>query len=723
MKRSKFARFFGITFLAAASVPLLRGILSIALCGLLLINSSTCYAWLGSHSAKAADLPSETHIAIPPIIRPPSINLQDALPDDFVVSRQTPYSSGRNEILIVSPSTGTEQRFEINLPNTGSFRIYQASFSNVKVADPSMVVRDGVSLSPADVQAKLANFTISFKSNNSPESAILADGTKVELSESEAVIRSADGRIIETVQLNGVAPFVESELANKSSDQSDYHANLAQSSSGCESGIRDKIYHAGQQWGSSSSSLREASSDEAKVFAWVASFSKRALEDSLVASARNQTLQEIACKPPVQCNQAQTYEGGSEIRTDLFQLPSGAGQSISLEYEFYEIPDRLELYYEGNIEFSVGPASGRSTQVITGLPDGATYVGVKLIGNENVNTEWWYTISCSQSAPLPEVAQALEEEDCDEVQTQYESTQRDLDSVRTALSTVDQDSLDKLYIANYDLSRLTSQFENSSSNLYNSLENLNAICNSLSNRDVRCNELNLNSSNSINGILEGTIDSIWTEIATLRIGFCDEIPNWENLVSAFDYIGNIRPGYTDNPLIQAGIEAAMIEGLKKGSLAGITIVISSSAAATATPFVAVAAGIISAAQLICTIDSVIERGDEILGEVTGYNYETTREMIAEFKRISDGLERDIQAFYDAEREIASIKSQRQAVAESIYRPIASDYYGNSNEAIDRAIVSGSVTPESVQGLLEGLEEFAREREEMILKLDGNSCLN
>jgi hypothetical protein len=80
-------------------------------------------------------------IAVPPIIREAPIDLQNALPDDFVVSRQTPYSSGRNEVLIVSPSTGTEQRFEINLPGSSRFRLYRAAFSNVVIDDPSRVIR------------------------------------------------------------------------------------------------------------------------------------------------------------------------------------------------------------------------------------------------------------------------------------------------------------------------------------------------------------------------------------------------------------------------------------------------------------------------------------------------------------------------------------------------------------------------------------------------------
>jgi hypothetical protein len=252
------------------------------------------------------------------------------------------------------------------------------------------VIRDSSSLSSAQIRAKLENFTINFDGQNSPSEVILADGTKAEFSGSEAVIRAANGQVIETVSLSSREQFESFSASGKSTA-----TIIAQGGSGCEGNIRDQIYSSGQSAGSKSDALKDAQSDEGKTFSWALTFGKRALEDSLVAGTRNQTLQEVACKPPVQCNQPQTYEGGSEIRTDLFQLSSGTNQEVNLEYEFYSIPDRIELYYEGNIVFSVGPASGSATEIIDDIPDGAAYVGVKLIGNENTSTKWWYTISCS----------------------------------------------------------------------------------------------------------------------------------------------------------------------------------------------------------------------------------------------------------------------------------------------------------------------------------------
>jgi hypothetical protein len=106
-------------------------------------------------------------------------------------------------------------------------------------------------------------------------------------------------------------------------------------------------------------------------------------------------LQEVNCRPPVQCEE-QRVSGGSEIRTDLFQVAKGANRKVNLKFEFFEIPDRIELYFDGKKIFGVGPQSGQGNQTFN-LPANAEYVGVKLIGNDNVNTRWWYVISCSGS--------------------------------------------------------------------------------------------------------------------------------------------------------------------------------------------------------------------------------------------------------------------------------------------------------------------------------------
>ena len=195
-----------LSAIVALSTDVLRIATTVLLCGTLGFCSFTVDGNLFAtnyFSPVQAATPSRMtgqEIAIPPIIREAPIDLQDALANDFVVSRQTPYSSGRNEVLVVSPSTGTEQRFEISLPGTtDDFRLYKASFDKVVIENPARVVGRESSYSSAQIQAKLESFSIDFDTSNFPKEASLADGTKAEFSDSEVTILSADGQVIEKI--------------------------------------------------------------------------------------------------------------------------------------------------------------------------------------------------------------------------------------------------------------------------------------------------------------------------------------------------------------------------------------------------------------------------------------------------------------------------------------------------------------------------------------------
>ena len=67
--------------------------------------------------------------------------LPNYLADDFEVSLQTPYDSGRNEIVVTSPSTDTTQRFWINLPGE-EFQLYELELTNVPVNNAERLVEE-----------------------------------------------------------------------------------------------------------------------------------------------------------------------------------------------------------------------------------------------------------------------------------------------------------------------------------------------------------------------------------------------------------------------------------------------------------------------------------------------------------------------------------------------------------------------------------------------------
>lgn len=418
MRRLRLLLIGTLSFIITLGADYFGAAISVALCGSLsfcsLTSNGSLIALANMPTAQTAGNSRLTgqEIAIPPIIREAPIDLQGAIADDFVVSRQTPYSSGRNEVLIVSPSTGTEQRFEISLPTGDGFRLYEASFSKVNINDPSRVLLGEGTIAPAQIQSLLESFTVSFDSNNLISKVTLADGSRTEFSETEATIRSADGQIVEAVPLLDSKKIDSVQISSAKS----WEGMVAQTTPLCESDVGNRTLAASRDAERKSNIIGYARSDVAKLFAWALTFNKRALEDSMVASRRNQTLQDVACRQPIRCNQPRSYNGTNVTQTDLFQLSGGSSQSITISYEFYEIPDRMEIYAQGDLIGAIpetgGSVSGGSS-VSFSITDGTEFLGIKLVGNENPGTVWDYTVSCSGRAdPLltaREVARQLRE--------------------------------------------------------------------------------------------------------------------------------------------------------------------------------------------------------------------------------------------------------------------------------------------------------------------------
>ncbi|MBE9061448.1 hypothetical protein [cf. Phormidesmis sp. LEGE 11477] len=367
---------------------------------------SVAFAGLTGLAAIATNtIPAESRSAMPvaaiPLIREAPTDLQGALANDFVVSQQTPYSTGRNEILSISPSTGTRQLHEVSLPDTGRFQLYETRFSNVSVPEPDQVIDEDRSLSNQQIAASLSQFSIRYN-NNQPAIAQLADGASATFESGQIVVRSPSGQVVETLSGESTNHSIDYQIVTDQTitdqtitDWANKSFQLAQTDTdSCQQTIRTRFYNMSVAVGSGAKTLEQAQSDYGKLFNWILTFSAKALENSTVPNSRNITFQSVACQPPVLCNEPQTYEGANEIRTDLFRLPKGRNPLVTLQYEFYEIPDRIELYYDGEMIFAVGPASGYDITQIASLPDNTNYVGVKVIGNTDSGTLWNYTILC-----------------------------------------------------------------------------------------------------------------------------------------------------------------------------------------------------------------------------------------------------------------------------------------------------------------------------------------
>lgn len=97
--------------------------------------------------------------------------------------------------------------------------------------------------------------------------------------------------------------------------------------------------------------------------------------------------------PPVACSQLVSSGGQGETFTDT-ELGMTGPTSFQLYYEMYNIPDQLQVIYEGVVIFdTVGLVSGGTTTTVTVPAGSATTVTVRLYA-PNSGTAWDYIVYC-----------------------------------------------------------------------------------------------------------------------------------------------------------------------------------------------------------------------------------------------------------------------------------------------------------------------------------------
>ena len=336
---------------------------------------------------------------VPPWERPPDAQAPYVLPpwgltvDDFVVTRQVPLSTGQREVVLSSPSTGSAQTLVVSLPEAEDYQLYEIGFERVLAAG------DGVEFESPDMQRLLNNFQVEFDQNRL-SGVVLADGSRAEFEAGRGTITSPTGEILETFtasEMNGGAiasSGKSSRRVNTAAKALPLSASnqLAQvpAQNACERDVYLKVTKISVSIEVWAGSFSQRSSDLSKAVGWALGHSSEALKNSLKLE---DPMQLLTCRRPVQCEE-QRLSGGSEIRTDLFDIPKGVnGSDVVLTYEFFQIPDSLEMFYDGNKIFSVGPTSGSDRKTFR-LPASAQQVGITLRGNNDPDTRWWYVISC-----------------------------------------------------------------------------------------------------------------------------------------------------------------------------------------------------------------------------------------------------------------------------------------------------------------------------------------
>jgi hypothetical protein len=88
--------------------------------------------------------------------------------------------------------------------------------------------------------------------------------------------------------------------------------------------------------------------------------------------------------------------GGPQVASNTFNLRLTSG-TISVYYDFYGIPDWMRVFYETNVIFDTGLASGSADVLLPYGPGESTYITVVMNEGDNSdpNTAWEYIISAS----------------------------------------------------------------------------------------------------------------------------------------------------------------------------------------------------------------------------------------------------------------------------------------------------------------------------------------
>ncbi len=343
-------------------------------------------------------------VGVIPLVRPAPVDLQDTLPKDFLATRQTPRRTGKREILLVSSSTKIEQRYLMNLPRDGGFELYEVEFRKVSGVNGSQLLGNSSQINATQAQSLVNTFKITFKSNSLSE-VILADGSKAEFSANKAIIKNSNGQVIETIQLSIAtrqnAPsnlyLTNSKSLNKPARELRNNVSSVQLAQGasCQDTARSTMNNSTTLMATWVEQFSQSKDARTKVVRWALAYGTEAIKSNTIP--KEDSLQDMACRQPVRCGERR-IAGASEVRTDLFEVPPGArAGDIKLKYEFFTIPDRIEMYYEQGDKpfFQLPPTSGQGSVSVPEPPKGAEYVGVTIRGNPDPDTRWWYEVSCS----------------------------------------------------------------------------------------------------------------------------------------------------------------------------------------------------------------------------------------------------------------------------------------------------------------------------------------
>ena len=95
----------------------------------------------------------------------------------------------------------------------------------------------------------------------------------------------------------------------------------------------------------------------------------------------------------VPCNQSSS-SGGQGTTVTVYELGTAGPTSFQVQYEMYNIPDQLDITYEGSTIFTTGGlVSGGATETVA-VPAGSSTQITVTVSAPNAGTAWDYTVFC-----------------------------------------------------------------------------------------------------------------------------------------------------------------------------------------------------------------------------------------------------------------------------------------------------------------------------------------
>jgi subtilisin-like proprotein convertase family protein len=97
-----------------------------------------------------------------------------------------------------------------------------------------------------------------------------------------------------------------------------------------------------------------------------------------------------------------SWTGGPEAFTNVIETGQSAG-TVTIDYDFYSLPDTMHVYYEDTLLFDSGLVSGSGRANLSYGPGSATFLTVVMNqgGNSDTNTAWFYRAISTRLIPIP----------------------------------------------------------------------------------------------------------------------------------------------------------------------------------------------------------------------------------------------------------------------------------------------------------------------------------